>query len=636
VAGSSSGAAAVAAGVGTQPAAAAGAGAAARNETEVKSLVDAKEGLDSIRTIETEVQKHVEELMALFTTKDKGGQRYQAAAVGVQQEVEDIRSELVKLLRTLNSTNAGILGAEHELKEKELELVQLKAIEEVEGAKDKLTGGKVKVDYATGNIRWDEEDGGDAKGDKVTGPFHGQADGRGGDKVANSKEEVLKNSVEWRKEIERMKEEWDPALLHLDSNLLRDFVVLCMSAALGGVVAAGVGLPETLGYIVGGMLVGPSGVDVIRMVKEVETFAQFGSIFLLFGHGLTYSTFMNTGRSSASVYAPQGRMGAFTVLFVVFSALLVCAAVIGIEDGVESVFISAAATLSSTAMVTEFVAHSGLGDTVFAHMVVDLVAVQDLVMCPLLAIPTAIMYAVEESEGQTGSFVPRITGCAILLLAFVIASRRVLPLAMARLVLKDKKKEQSSGLFTLGVVSYCLGVALVCERLNLSHEAGALFAGLLMVDSPFAKKAHACMQPLTSLFGGMYLGSLGMIVNPAFMVWNFGDVLGCVLLLVLIKLLIVALVMKSFGFTWEASTLAGACMAQVSEISLFFVARAQHLQLIRRHHYLMAVATTIVLMVASPLVIRGLQHLHGGAAAGSANGAGERGGGTGGGGGGGD
>ncbi|CAM9541238.1 unnamed protein product, partial [Laminaria digitata] len=412
-----------------------------------------------------------------------------------------------------------------------------------------------------------------------------------------------------------LQEEYDPALLHLDSNLLRDFVVLCMSAAIGGVVAAGVGLPETLGYIVGGMVVGPSGVDVIRMVKEVETFAQFGSIFLLFGHGLTYSTFMNTGSLNSTIYAPQGRMGAFTVLFVVFSALLVCAAVLGIQNAMESVFLSAAATLSSTAMVTEFVAHSRLGDTVFARMVVDLVAVQDLVMCPLLAIPTAIMYAVQENEG-TGMFFPRITGCAILLLAFVVASRRVLPLAMQRLVLKDKKKEQSSRLFTLGVVGYCLGVALVCERLNLSHEAGALFAGLLMVDSPFAKKAHACMQPLTSLFGGMYLGSLGMIVNPAFMVWNFGDVLGCVVLLVLIKFLIVAMVMKSFGFSWEASTLAGACMAQVSEISLFFVARAQHLQLIQRHHYLMAVATTIILMVASPLVIKALQTFHGAASGG--------------------
>lgn len=65
-----------------------------------------------------------------------------------------------------------------------------------------------------------------------------------------------------------LQEEWDPALLHLDANLLRDFVILCMSAALGGVIAAGVGLPETLGYIVGGMVVGPSGVDGIRMVRR--------------------------------------------------------------------------------------------------------------------------------------------------------------------------------------------------------------------------------------------------------------------------------------------------------------------------------------------------------------------------------
>ncbi|CAM9801444.1 unnamed protein product, partial [Ectocarpus fasciculatus] len=323
---------------GTMPGTRAAAAAAAGNETEAKSLVDAKVGLASLRTIETEVEKHVEELLGLFTAEAKGGRKYQAAAQGVQEEVEDIRSELVKLLRTLNTTDEGILGAEHEMQKKELELVQLHAIEEVEGAKDKLTDGKVKVDYATGKIRWDEEDiAGDPKGDKVgTG---GDADGSGGDAKSKSKsrEDMLK-SRGWRKEVEMMKEEWDPALLHLDANLLRDFVVLCMSAALGGVLAAGVGLPETLGYIVGGMVVGPSGVNVIRMVKEVETFAQFGSIFLLFGHGLTYSTFMNTGRPSANVYAPQGRMGAFTVLFVVFSALLVCAAVLGIEDGVSLVF----------------------------------------------------------------------------------------------------------------------------------------------------------------------------------------------------------------------------------------------------------------------------------------------------------
>ncbi|CAM9445617.1 unnamed protein product [Ectocarpus sp. 13 AM-2016] len=102
---------------GTVPAARAGV-AAAGNETEAKSLVDAKVGLASLRTIETEVEKHVEELLGLFTAEAQGGRKYRAAAQGVQEEVEDIRSELVKLLRTLNTTDAGILGAEHEMQKK--------------------------------------------------------------------------------------------------------------------------------------------------------------------------------------------------------------------------------------------------------------------------------------------------------------------------------------------------------------------------------------------------------------------------------------------------------------------------------------------------------------------------------------
>lgn len=60
----------------------------------------------------------------------------------------------------------------------------------------------------------------------------------------------------------------------------------------------------------------------------------------------------------------------------------------------------------------------------------------------------------------------------------------------------------------------------------------------------------------------------------------------------------------------------------MSEISLFFVARAQHLQLIRRHQYLVAVATTIILMVASPLVIKALQTLHGSGGVGGGGGSG--------------
>ncbi|CAM9338998.1 unnamed protein product, partial [Phaeothamnion confervicola] len=83
--------------------------------------------------------------------------------------------------------------------------------------------------------------------------------------------------------------EADPAVLHMDDVMLRDVVVLSMAAAIGGALAATLRWPHTLGYILGGMVVGPTGCNLITKVIEAETFAQFGSIFLLFGHGLAYS-----------------------------------------------------------------------------------------------------------------------------------------------------------------------------------------------------------------------------------------------------------------------------------------------------------------------------------------------------------
>lgn len=74
----------------------------------------------------------------------------------------------------------------------------------------------------------------------------------------------------------------------------------------------------------------------------------------------------------------------------------------------------------------------------------------------------------------------------------------------------------------------------------------------------------SCLATLTTLT----ILTLVLWLDQDFIFRNFGDILGCVLLVILIKFAIVAAVMKSFGFSWEASTLAGACMAQVGRDAL--------------------------------------------------------------------
>ena len=162
---------------------------------------------------------------------------------------------------------------------------------------------------------------------------------------------------------------------------------------------------------------------------------------------------------------------------------------------------------------------------------------QDLLMAPLLSIPTVIKELVFE-YGLFYMF-PTLFFYCITITAVAYATRNIVPkvcVALQKHVfvwhcfnmgispwliywqmasLRNRSDGSTSmDLFTLGVVSYCMGMSLLTEWMGLSHEAGALLAGLVLTDTPNISKAVVSIEPLTCLFGGMYMGSLGMILSP--------------------------------------------------------------------------------------------------------------------------
>lgn len=89
--------------------------------------------------------------------------------------------------------------------------------------------------------------------------------------------------------LEAAEKKVDPAVLHYDLELLAQIAVLLGVSAIGGIIATYCSVPPTVGYLLGGALVGPSCLGLVRQFKEVETLSLFGSIFLLFGHGAGYT-----------------------------------------------------------------------------------------------------------------------------------------------------------------------------------------------------------------------------------------------------------------------------------------------------------------------------------------------------------
>lgn len=162
----------------------------------------------------------------------------------------------------------------------------------------------------------------------------------------------------------------------------------------------------------------------------------------------------------------------------------------------------------------------------------------------------------------------------------------------------------------MAVVAYVLGLALASEHLQLSLEVGAVAAGLLMTYTPYARQAESTLEPLMSLFGGMYLASLGMIINPRYILAHFGELALWCLVVVAVKFAAAWVALKRLGAGDVAAYAAGFSLAQVSEVGLYLAGKARRRGLLGRHAYLLAAALCVALLAASPFASHALRHVN--------------------------
>jgi len=156
-------------------------------------------------------------------------------------------------------------------------------------------------------------------------------------------------------------------------------------------------------------------------------------------------------------------------------------------------------------------------------------------------------------------------------------------------------------LFLLSVVAYALLMATVTEECELSLEAGALFAGIVLTKSQHLNPVLTAIKPITSMFGGMYLTSLGMIISPTFVYTKIFEIAGLTLAVGGGKFAVSSIIVKhSLRTTDTVGVGFGSSMAQISEGSLVLLAKAQQLGFVSRHTYLTLIPVCCILLSVSP------------------------------------
>ncbi len=374
-----------------------------------------------------------------------------------------------------------------------------------------------------------------------------------------------------------------------DLRLIIDLVLVLSVAAGGGLFAALLRQPVILGYLIGGMVVGPAGLGLIKEFIQVETLAQFGVAFLLFALGVEFSLAELKKVQKISLGG-----GGLQIVLTISVTALVSLGVGWVSSPAQGVFLGGILSLSSTAVVLKCLMEGNETETPHGQVLLGILVVQDLALGLMLA----VLPALDKPAESIGMAVL----LALLRIGLFAAGAVMVGIWLIPPLLRLLARTESRELFLLGVVALCLGIALLTEYLGLSIEMGAFVAGLMISEVEYADQTLTYVEPLRDIFASLFFAAIGMLIDPVFLWHNLELILGLVALVFVGKFLIITPLVKLFRYPWKTALIAGLGLAQIGEFSFVLASEGRALGLVSQRVYLLILGTTAVTLVITPFV----------------------------------
>jgi len=376
-----------------------------------------------------------------------------------------------------------------------------------------------------------------------------------------------------------------------DFRLIVDLVLVLSVACVGGLLAAGLRLPIILGYLVGGMVVGPTGLGLIKELIQVETLAQFGVAFLLFALGVEFSL-----GQLKKVQAIGLGGGSLQILSTIALTTILSVAVGWVTTPVQGIFLGGILSLSSTAVVLRSLMETNETESIQGQVMLSILIVQDLALGLMLA----VLPALDQPAEMIGLAVVK----ALLLMALFAGGAIAVGIWVIPPLLKAVAQTESRELFLLSVIVLCFAIALLTESLGLSIEMGAFVAGLMISEVEYADQTLSYVEPLRDVFATLFFASIGMLIDPIFLWQHLELILGLVAIVMVGKVVIIVPLVRLFRYPLRVAITVGLGLAQIGEFSFVLASEGQKLGLVSRQVYLLILGTTALTLVITPFLLK--------------------------------
>ncbi len=275
--------------------------------------------------------------------------------------------------------------------------------------------------------------------------------------------------------------------------------------------------PLIIGYLFAGMLIGPlspfwswvlpegntstnvlEGVGILSDISALNLFAEIGVILLLFVIGIEfpYAKIKNIGRVAIGV----GTVGLFSTLGVLFYT----ATALGLEF-MDALFIAAALSVSSTAIIVKLLEDMGKIKKESSIMILGILIVEDVIAVILISSLQSI--ALVGTVSIESIIVVVLVATGLIVGTFTIGTR-VIPPLIDRVAAAEHRE-----ILLLSVLGVCFGYALLANLVGLSVAIGAFLAGVLVAESKSAEVAKLLSSPIKDMFVAIFFISVGALMD---------------------------------------------------------------------------------------------------------------------------
>ncbi len=358
------------------------------------------------------------------------------------------------------------------------------------------------------------------------------------------------------------------------------------------------GLSAVLGYLVAGLVIGPSGLGLFREPDILRTIAELGIVMFLFVIGLELkpSKLLSMRRDIVGLGLAQVVIAMIPLLVILkFGGLA----------GAGLVAVAFAFALSATAIALQVLNERGAMSTAYGQKSFAILLFQDMAIVPFIALmPLLVGLPGGEAGGGMAKHLPEIALAVGALVALVLAGRFLLN-PFFRLLARTDARE----VMTAAALLVVLGSAEAMHYVGLSAALGAFLAGLMLAESNFRHQLEADIEPFRGLLLGLFFMSVGMGIDAKIVAANLWIILGGALGVLALKGGLNYLLLRAGKLGVADAARAAVLLATIGEFSFVIVPLAENLRMITGNQASILAAIAALTMFFGPVLVKALEPL---------------------------